>query len=238
MNDQLKELAAQTEQPLDRIPTKPHHFLTKKVAILGIVFLLVAVVSSVGTAYVLHKETPRLETKKSAVVAKKPVTTPTPKPTLPVEQTFSSLLQQQASSSATSQASAAAFLQTAIALYPSTTTWGQPQATTVFYTKVQAEDPIQVSGSKVQGNGTVPSLENMRDVGATYLTANGWEQDNNIAADGPTGSTWGYKKAVGSKMQILELSYTNTSLTVTPGQPVQSICPCNVTYTVFLSNPF
>jgi hypothetical protein len=79
MDPKLQALATQTEQPLNRLPTKPHHFLTTKVVILALCFLLTAVASSFGTLYVMQKEKPFLAEKhKTPPVTNHAVATPTP----------------------------------------------------------------------------------------------------------------------------------------------------------------
>lgn len=62
--------------------------------------------------------------------------------------------------------------------------------------------------------------------------------DNNLAADGPGSSLWGYKKEVDGKTQIIIFSYKTQPTSNKPDEPLQFDCPCKVDWSVFISYPF
>lgn len=70
---------------------------------------------------------------------------------------------------------------------------------------------------------------------ASYLQANGWQQDIYTQADGPDGSQWGYIKRMNNKKQVVIFSYRNLSFVPPPNQ---TTCPCKFSVKVFLSKPF
>lgn len=81
----LQELATQTEiNPSElNVPHKPYHFLTKKVAIFGIVFLIIVFFSIAGTYYVMQMEQVESNRKvQPTPVTSKATISPTPTSTL------------------------------------------------------------------------------------------------------------------------------------------------------------
>ena len=74
----------------------------------------------------------------------------------------------------------------------------------------------------------------------TALKNMGFTPDMMLSADGPGSSQWAYKKTTGNNSsQILLFSYqTKPSANQSSNEPLQFNCPCTVTMTAFLSNPF
>lgn len=66
----------------------------------------------------------------------------------------------------------------------------------------------------------------------------GFAEDTNIAAGAPGASMWGYKRNVNNQTQIIVFSYTTDYPNVTPDQPIEFTCPCQMTLSAFLSDPF
>ncbi|HSW97332.1 MAG TPA: hypothetical protein VLF89_05910 [Candidatus Saccharimonadales bacterium] len=87
-----------------------------------------------------------------------------------------------------------------------------------------------IAGKELRGrlsykSGYLHSLANRE-----YLQTNGWVENNNLAADGPNGSQWGYTK---NKKQVVIFSYTNMSFTP---PPTGTTCPCEFTVKIFLGD--
>lgn len=126
-----------------------------------------------------------------------------------------------------------------LSILPELITWMPPTAGTITYTDFAKNLPTRtLSGTTQSGTALLESLTKANEVHTDFLKNNDWTEDPNQAADGPTGSVWGYRKIENGKTQILQISYTNNSITPVPNQPIQATCPCNLTYTIFLSNPF
>ncbi|MEN9407892.1 MAG: hypothetical protein RLZZ455_1108 [Candidatus Parcubacteria bacterium] len=126
-----------------------------------------------------------------------------------------------------------------LSILPEQITWMPPMTGTISYTDFAKNLPTRtLSGTLQNGTAILNNLSEASAMNNDFLKNNGWAEDPNQSADGPTGSVWGYKKTTGNKTQILQLRYTNTSITPLPNQPIQVTCPCNLTYTIFLSDPF
>ncbi len=81
-----------------------------------------------------------------------------------------------------------------------------------------------------------PYVSNFED--KARLTSEGFQEDINLNADGPGGSTWGYIKKNEDKSQIIILLYTVTPSSSNSNEPLQFDCPCSIVLSVFVSNPF
>lgn len=127
------------------------------------------------------------------------------------------------------------------AAFPKYTEWQSPTPRTVTYndfSKGTLAKLQEITGLEKTGTATVSSILDATLGNQQYFTQYGWTIDNNQAADGPTGSVWGYKREIGGKTQILQLSFTNNSIAPVANRPLSITCPCNFTYKIFLSNPF
>lgn len=133
-----------------------------------------------------------------------------------------------------------AIIQNVTSTFPKNTVWQKAVDTKISYTNFSTPNAKQrfVNGISRTGMGIVKSLTSTHAENQTYLKQDDWIVDNNLAADGPTGSVWGYMKKEGDKTRILQISYTNNSITPVPNQPLQLTCPCKLTYKIFLSDPF
>lgn len=69
-----------------------------------------------------------------------------------------------------------------------------------------------------------------------YLSSQGYSLDNTLAADGPGSSTWGYSKETNGKKYILLFSYKTKASNAGQNQPLEFICPCDITVTVFTND--
>lgn len=129
-----------------------------------------------------------------------------------------------------------------IKTFPKGLTWKEPSrsAITYFsYDKNHNPTTYNLTGYLKSGTGvdTTGNEFTSRPEDASYLTKNGWENDSNQAADGPTGSLWGYKRKIDGKYQILQLrmhKISGLNLSADPGLR----CPCDTEYSLFLSDPF
>lgn len=70
------------------------------------------------------------------------------------------------------------------------------------------------------------------------LKDKGFLPDNNLSADGPGSSTWGYKKTEDGQNQIILFSYKTQPTSSAPNEPLQFNCPCQVEVNVFVTSPF
>lgn len=115
--------------------------------------------------------------------------------------------------------------------YPSAP-WSEPKPATqtTFYGTLGGES---ISATVTQPNPTLPHFEIVSMLGQM-----GFQPDNNLAADGPGSSVWGYMKEVNGKKQVLTFSYRTKPSNTNPNEPVQFNCPCTVDVTAFVSNPF
>lgn len=124
----------------------------------------------------------------------------------------------------------ASLLVDAAVWYPSAP-WSPPKVSsqTTYYGDLQ--------GQSIQATVTsnTPSLEHFEIV--PMLKEKGFLPDNNLSADGPGSSTWGYKRSENGQMQVMTFSYKTRPTNSNPNEPVQFNCPCKIDVTVFVSNP-
>ncbi len=71
-----------------------------------------------------------------------------------------------------------------------------------------------------------------------YIQQLGFSADDNLSADGPGSSTWGYKKESGDQTQIILLSSQTMPSKTPPNRPLQFNCPCTTKVSVFVSESF
>jgi hypothetical protein len=69
------------------------------------------------------------------------------------------------------------------------------------------------------------------------LKEKGFLPDNNLSADGPGSSTWGYKKTTNGEIQLMTFSYKTQPSNTNPNEPLQFNCPCKMNVEVFVSDP-
>lgn len=81
MDENTKKTFSPVPQTEDTLPHKPHHFSTKKVAVLVIIFLLLSLMSLLGALYVVEVEKqskiPSIQNK-STTASPSPALSPTP----------------------------------------------------------------------------------------------------------------------------------------------------------------
>lgn len=110
--------------------------------------------------------------------------------------------------------------------------WGKPQDTTEP-TPLGNLAGVKLSGTLSAAQATLPHFEN-----AKTLEAAGYKPDMSLSADGPGSSVWGYKKTSGRDTSIILLSYNTTPSSSNPNEPLQFNCPCQMSVSVFVSQPF
>lgn len=109
--------------------------------------------------------------------------------------------------------------------------WSATQATT------ENTAVGNLSGHQRTTTITSPTASLTSPENVSQLTSLGFSVDNNIAADGPGSSQWGYQRQVNGQTQYLLYSYNTTPSNNAPNQPLSFDCPCQMTVTVFLSDP-
>lgn len=101
------------------------------------------------------------------------------------------------------------------------------------------DTPISIPGKELVA--TVNQKDTFETEYDTQLTKDGWSQSNKynghplstIAADGPTGSIWGYTKIVDGSLRAIIIS--RNSISKTTGK-VTTECPCSYEYRIFVSD--
>lgn len=121
-------------------------------------------------------------------------------------------------------------------------------SSTLLYKNAGEPTAIKFSGAewntvqKVLSNKELGTVDNaFAKYSDTQLKNSGWDQKttigtttfDTIAADGTTGSIWGYVKVENENLQLIILSeeIEHTKATEPP------TCPCTVTYRIFEANP-
>lgn len=69
---------------------------------------------------------------------------------------------------------------------------------------------------------------------ANTLKQMGYVLDNNLSADGPGSSNWGYSNTNGTTRKIIIFSYSVKPSNTNPNEPVQFNCPCATKVNVFV----
>lgn len=115
--------------------------------------------------------------------------------------------------------------------YPSAP-WTTPKKSTdeTFYGNLPGES---MQATVTSPTASLPHFEIIDE-----LTKSGFVPDNNLYADGPGSSMWGYKSEKDGKTQLLIFSYNTKPSKNSPNEPLQFSCPCTVDLNVFVSNPF
>lgn len=120
---------------------------------------------------------------------------------------------------------------------------------TLLYTRFGSPiNNLSITGSEWESSGVVTAeMDNTADIRRAYtsmLSDAGWVQQLKyddktvkvIAADGPSGGIMGYLKETDNAMQVIIIDHMITPLSE-PSRQSQSLCPCEYTYRVFISNP-
>lgn len=115
--------------------------------------------------------------------------------------------------------------------YPSAP-WSQPKTTT------EQTALGNLDGESIQATITSQATEIPHFETVSELTSKGFILDNNLSADGPGSSTWGYSKKADGKTQVITFSYKTQPSNSNPNEPLQFNCPCKVDWEVFVSKPF
>ena len=119
----------------------------------------------------------------------------------------------------------------AIPSWLSDVNWSQPKQTT-------KTTPLgDMQGTIISGQTTTDSANITHFEDADALARLGFYPNNNLAADGPGSSMWGYSKEVNDTQQIILFSYTTEPTSSNPNEPLQFNCPCTTEVSVFISNP-
>ena len=115
--------------------------------------------------------------------------------------------------------------------YPSAP-WTEPKsaAQETYYGTLSGQS---IQATVTQPNATLPHFETV-----SMLSEMGYQPDNNLAADGPGSSSWGYTKEANGQKQVMTFSYKTRPTSSNPNEPLQFSCPCQVDITVFVSKPF
>ncbi len=112
----------------------------------------------------------------------------------------------------------------------SSATWTKPVDTT-------EQSPIGtfpgkiMTGTLTTSNAILTHFENVKE-----LSRMGFKADQNLSADGPGSSQWGYSKESNGETQIIMYSYKTSPTSTNPDEPLQFDCPCNTSVSVFLSD--
>lgn len=69
-----------------------------------------------------------------------------------------------------------------------------------------------------------------------YLNSLGYELNQNLSADGPGSSVWGYKKGIDTDFELIIFSYVTTPTNSNPNQPLEFNCPCEMKVEVFIGS--
>lgn len=115
---------------------------------------------------------------------------------------------------------------------PKIGTWSSP------FKKTTQTAYGNTTGKEIQTTvtGTITEFMNFENI--KELESQGFSKDISLAADGPGSSVWGYKRFDNDRTQIILFSYATKPTNNNLDQPLEFDCPCEVTLTVFLSEPF
>lgn len=115
--------------------------------------------------------------------------------------------------------------------YPSAP-WSTPKETTeqTMYGSLTGKS---MKATVTSPTATLPHFEQVNT-----LVQKGFTLDNNLSADGPGSSVWGYKKEENGETQIILFSYKTEPSSSNLNEPLQFNCPCKINTSVFVSNPF
>lgn len=94
-----------------------------------------------------------------------------------------------------------------------------------------------LSGESMQATLTSPNASLSHFENEAELKTKGFVPDNNLAADGPGSSVWGYKSEKDGKTQVIIFSYKTEPSSSNANEPLQFNCPCTVNVSVFVSTP-
>lgn len=115
--------------------------------------------------------------------------------------------------------------------YPSAP-WSEPTADSdqTLYGELTGES---IKAQVTSDTATLPHFEIVNE-----LIQMGFASDNNLSADGPGSSTWGYKKIENGKTQVIIFAYRTIPTNANPDEPLQFNCPCKIDIEAFVSKPF
>lgn len=172
--------------------------------------VVVLLVVGIGSFFMLQKPTPT--TPQSSTTPSPTSEAPTPPP-VKVSQTAQTIFTTLPSS------------------LPSAT-WETPISSNLTTSYGNATGYLE-NGSITTEQTSLPHFEDKATMSSLGFTA-----DNNLSADGPGSSLWGYKKTTGNEIQLVIFSYKTASTSSNPNEPLQFNCPCQTQVSVFVSNPF
>lgn len=94
----------------------------------------------------------------------------------------------------------------------------------------------EVKGKQTSANIKVnePNIAHFED--SSYMNSHGYTIDNNLSADGPGSSSWGYTKTNGSQIDVVIFSYNVSATSSDPNSPLEFNCPCNAELQVFIGS--
>lgn len=103
------------------------------------------------------------------------------------------------------------------------------------------------TASETTGEGQLSGLESTTQIStenpmlthfenAQKLKEMGFSVDNDLMADGPGSSMWGYSKNDNGEKQYVIISYKTQPTSSNPNAPLEFNCPCTVDVSVFASN--
>lgn len=110
-------------------------------------------------------------------------------------------------------------------------TWAKPSDTTE-QTPLGTFPGQIMTGTLKTENAMLTHFENVKE-----LSKMGFKANQNLSADGPGSSQWGYSKESNGETQVIIYSYKTSPTSKNPNEPLQFNCPCNTTVSVFLSDP-
>ncbi len=113
----------------------------------------------------------------------------------------------------------------------SSASWSKPTNTTEK-TPLGTFSGQIMNGTLTTSSAMVTHFENVKE-----LSRLGFKDNQNLSADGPGSSQWGYSKEANGETQVLVYSYKVTPSSSKPNEPLQFNCPCSTTVSVFLSTP-
>lgn len=113
----------------------------------------------------------------------------------------------------------------------SDTSWGNPVNTTQ-QTPLGTFSGQEMTGMTTTSSPMITHFENVKE-----LSKMGYKANQNLSADGPGSSQWGYSKDADGTTQIIIYSYKTAPTSNNPDEPLQFNCPCSTTVSVFVSTP-
>lgn len=89
-----------------------------------------------------------------------------------------------------------------------------------------------MKGTLTTNTASLNHFENVKE-----LSKMGFQANQNLSADGPGSSQWGYSKEENNMTSVIIYSYKTDPTSTNPNEPLQFNCPCTTSVSVFVSDP-